>query len=562
MTVERIAGSITRVRVRRLALIWGWAVFLLLAGFVLQIGPSVSLQGPGRDQIVQQAALAVGAIATLVASRWEGPGGLLLAAGAILLGVLAVVEFPLLGALGVTALFLVPGLVLLALWSSRHGWYVTVGTFALVAVGLAAGGFGAVKIHTFYFGPAHPQSQIAAPPSSLITWVWSGALTSTSIRVNAQVAVAGDTARLAVADEPTFEAPLWSAPQEATEETNRIVAFAVGELVPDTDYFYAVEVDGELDRVRSGRFSTPPDEAFSFTVGLGACARTGSNGAVFDTIRELNPFLFLALGDTHYGNIETNDRGAFRSVLDSTLSEPAQSALYRSVPTAYVWDDHDFGGDDSDGSSASAPAAQASYREYAPSYELEDEDGAIYHAFTIGRVRFIVIDARSARDGDTMLGAAQLEWLKRELLEARDTHALTVWASSVPWIAEARDGADGWGGYAEERADLAEFIAANGIAERTVMVSGDAHMLAIDDGTNSDYSSSGGGGVPVLHAAALDRPGSITGGPYSEGAFPGGGQFATMSIEDDGGTEVRVSLRGYDWELNEIVSLDLTFEVG
>lgn len=405
MAVERIAGPITRTRLRRFALIWGWGAFLLLTGFVLGIGPPVSLQGPGRDEIVQQLLLAGGGLAMLVAWRWEAPAGLLLTLLAMLLGVFAEVEFPLLGALGVTVLFLVPGLVLLSLWASRHRWYVMTGTAALVTVAVALGGVGAIEVHDFYFGPQHPQSQIAAPPPSLITWSWSGAVTPTSIRVNAQVAEEGRTARLAVADEPTFEAPRWSAPQAVTEEANRIVAFAVGELAPDTDYFYAVEVDGELDTVRSGRFSTPSDEAFSFTVALGACARTGSNGAVFDTIRELDPFLFLSLGDMHYGNIETNDRGAFRSVLDTTLSEAAQSSLYRSVPVAYVWDDHDFGGDDSDGSSASAPAAQASYREYAPSYELEDENSAIYHAFTIGRVRFLVTDARSAREGDTMLGA-------------------------------------------------------------------------------------------------------------------------------------------------------------
>ena len=41
------------------------------------------------------------------------------------------------------------------------------------------------------------------------------------------------------------------------------------------------------------------------------------------------------------------------------------------------------------------------------------------------------------------------------------------------------------------------------------MVSGVAHMVAIDDGTNSAYAADGGGGFPVLHAAAR-RQGMIT----------------------------------------------------
>lgn len=64
-----------------------------------------------------------------------------------------------------------------------------------------------------------------------------------------------------------------------------------------------------------------------------------------------------------------------------------------------------------------------------------------------------------------------------------------------------------------------------------VILSGDAHMIAVDNGTYSP------GGIPVFHAAALGRPGSIKGGPYSHGAFPGTGQFGTVEIRDTPGQE-------------------------
>lgn len=561
MAPERIAGPITRTRLRVLARTWSAAVFLLFVAFALSIGPPVSPDGPGSWAIVQQTMVIGGGLWVLLALRWEGVGGLLLTFAGILLGVLAAVGFPPLQALAVTLLYLVPGLSYLTLWATQHHWLVPVGTALLVVAGLTAGGFAASRIHNYYFGPAHPQSQISAPPPSLVTWAWSGALTSTSIRVNAQIAGDAGSARLAISRDTSFARPVWSVSQPITTDTNRVASFAIDDLDPDTSYHYAVEVNGQLDLVRTGQFTTPPDAAFSFSVALGSCARVGSNGAVYEAIRRTQPLLFLALGDIHYGNIDTNSRSEFREVMDETLTSPAQAELFRSTPIAYLWDDHDFGGNNSDSTSAGAPAAQATYREYVPHYELADDNGAIYQAFTIGRIRFLVTDTRSARLGDTLLGDVQVEWLKQEMIAARDTHALTVWANSVPWIAAETAGADHWGGYPEERAEIAEFIAVNGLAPHLVMLAGDAHMLAIDNGTNSDYSASGTAGFPIFHAAALDRPGSVKGGPYSEGSFPGAGQFGLMSVDDDGSDSITVSWQGYNWELNEIVSLELNFDI-
>jgi GTPase SAR1 family protein len=94
-----------------------------------------------------------------------------------------------------------------------------------------------------------------------------------------------------------------------------------------------------------------------------------------------------------------------------------------------------------------------------------------------------------------------------------------------------------------------------------VMLSGDAHAVAIDDGTNSGYAAGGAGGFPVIHAGALDRAPRSKGGPYSHGAFPGGGQFGTLRVDDDGGPEVTVTLRGLDWRRRELTSLRIRMPV-
>jgi alkaline phosphatase D len=85
-------------------------------------------------------------------------------------------------------------------------------------------------------------------------------------------------------------------------------------------------------------------------------------------------------------------------------------------------------------------------------------------------------------------------------------------------------------------------------------------MVAIDDGTNNRFSTSGSEGFPILHAGALDRAGSVKGGPYSHGIFPDGGQYGRLEVSDDGGPVVEVRLSGHTWDGDELVSLDLRFE--
>jgi phosphodiesterase/alkaline phosphatase D-like protein len=301
----------------------------------------------------------------------------------------------------------------------------------------------------------------------------------------------------------------------------------------------------------------------SFRVAVASCARLGSNGRVFETILEMDPDLFISSGDLFYvDHARTADH--FTDAYLQTLTQPAQAALYAAVPIAYVWDDHDYGGNDSDATAPTRQPALDAYRRNVPHYPLPAAD-AIYQSFVIGRVQFVLLDDRSQRDpksdpdgpDKTMLGAAQLDWLQERLL-ASDDYALTVIVSQVPWIADQEDGADHWGGYAYERQTIANFIAASSI-DNILMVTGDAHLVAADDGTNTDYSVStdhsadGNTSFPLLHAAALDRPGSLKGGPFSEGMHLGGGQFGLIEVIDTGADQITVHLRGLDWEGTELV---------
>jgi phosphodiesterase/alkaline phosphatase D-like protein len=330
-------------------------------------------------------------------------------------------------------------------------------------------------------------------------------------------------------------------------------------LEPDTRYELSVEIDGDLDEGRGrGSFATTPTGAATFRFVTSSCAQTGSNGSVFDSIRAEEPAFFLHLGDLHYSNIARNEPERFRAAFDRVLTSPAQAALYREVPVEYVWDDHDYGPNDADASSPAREAARAVFREAVPSHRLESADGAIHRAFTIGRVRFVITDTRSERTASTMLGSEQLEWFEAELLASSRDHALVVWINPTPWIGSATPGSDAWPGFPDERRRIADIVADAGI-DNLLMISADAHMIAYDDGTNSDYSSAGsGGGFPVFHAAALDRPGSVKGGPFTGGTFPGGGQYGVVDIADDGDA-VTVTLIGKTWDGQILLAEELRF---
>jgi len=380
-------------------------------------------------------------------------------------------------------------------------------------------------------------------------------VTSTSANVVARFTAPGVRARLQISVNQSLTPALFSAIGTAAAAAGNTLTFTVQGLQPDTDYFYGVEVGGVLraEPVSRGQLRTFPLGSGSFKIAFASCSDLRKpDQRAFDAIAAEKPLLFIHMGDLHYSDTDTTNPDDYRENYDAVLNHPVQSALYRKVSLAYMWDDHDFAGNDSDGTAIGRDSARMVYRERTPHYPIAAAGGAMAQSFTIGRVRVILTDLRSAasaasvREGvaKTKMGASQKAWFKQELINARDAgFPLTLWVCTMPWIGAPAPGNDAWDGYTTERTEIANFIRDNRITN-LALLSGDMHGLAFDDGTHSDYATGGGAPLTVLHAASLTHAGDVKGGPYAGGPIIGGQQYGILEVFDTGGPSVACRYSG------------------
>ncbi len=386
----------------------------------------------------------------------------------------------------------------------------------------------------------------AQEPLSLF---WSGALQPTSANVRVRTAQPGDTVQLRYCAAPCPNGPTSTQALVTDTATDNVLSFLLDDLQPGTHYTYRFAVNGVLDTVASslGRFTTPRSGPASFTFVTGSC-NTFSNHRVWEAMLARDPILFVNSGDLHYRdpNSELLDvhRAPYRE--DVLSVEPMRSFLH-AVPIAYVWDDHDFCGDGSDGSRIGKANAARAFRDYVPHYELH-HDKSVHQAFTIGRVHFILSDLRSSKTPTQMMDSAQFAWLRNEFVYARDHALVAAWVSPLTWNAEGYP--ENWGCQPDERERLANYLYHQQVKDLFIL-SGDAHMLAIDGGTHADFSTSGDSPYryPIFQAAAISRSGSYKGGEFDQGGwFPNPssahGQFGEVIVNDDG-TDVCITFNGW-----------------
>lgn len=401
-----------------------------------------------------------------------------------------------------------------------------------------------------------------------VVWMTVGGVTDTS--AVCAVRVTGGPVRVAYSTSPDMASPSYSA--STSVDSTGVAKVALTGLTPDTRYYWRVEDNGVVDSAVTGQLLTDPVAAgqpASYTIGCigdaglapvvpgvtGAAVSRLSNHPIFDTVRQravaegwrrvchLGDVCYYDLGSGNHGLSATASAAQYRSMWDDVLAQPRQHQLYRSVPWVYMWDDHDFGPDNSNASSPGAANALMVYRERIPHYTLPAGTGKpVYHSFIIGRVLYIASDTRSARvPGSTMLGSDQLAWLE-DLLATSTAEAL-VWLMPTPWLGLS---SDTWAGFVDEQATIAGWLEAGDWPRRMLMINADAHTLAISSAAGNPH-----GGFPVVLCAGLDASPHTWTSQYDMGMWPGREQYATVRVDDSGDD---ISLTATVWRRTRAIS--------
>ena len=134
---------------------------------------------------------------------------------------------------------------------------------------------------------------------------WLGALTDSGAAVKVSAFHEVESARLVVAQDERRERAVATFPAASIWEDghrrykHKIITFRATGLEPDTEYFYAVELDGKIGKALPGRFRTAPPKGSrsSFRFALAGCARPkwtgGSRPEAYRAIANDRDLLFF-----------------------------------------------------------------------------------------------------------------------------------------------------------------------------------------------------------------------------------------------------------------------------
>jgi alkaline phosphatase D len=269
------------------------------------------------------------------------------------------------------------------------------------------------------------------------------------------------------------------------------VLFHVTGLKPDTQYAYSIRVPGERT-VEPGSFKTAPasGQPAKFRFAASSCfgntyvRKDGRTRAekeyinhTWHLLMDRHPDFQLIIGDNVYANSTDYNHLWDSYTLERVNNRPFNAAI-RTIPTYAVWDDHDFGPNDGDGTAKGKEHSLRAFNEvFANPPRHGSQAPGIFTSFSWGGVDFFLLDGRYHRSPDnapdndkkTMLGQEQFEWLIGELKASKAPFKILV--SGSTWQASVKDG---WRVYSEAREQLWRAIVKKHV-DGIVYVSGDIH---------------------------------------------------------------------------------------
>lgn len=258
----------------------------------------------------------------------------------------------------------------------------------------------------------------------------------------------------------------------------------IADLTPGKRYYYSVLLDGEAATVRPhASFQTAPAPGTAGKLRVAFVSCSGYRGymaaaAWGEMAAYANFDALLQLGDNHYCN--TTDLAKQRANYLMHRKVAGFRAITASIPCVGIWDDHDYGPNDSDGTTPGKENSLRAFREVwaNPAFGEAGNPGC-YFKFTRGDVDFFMLDVRYHRSPDnaekndkkTMLGEKQLAWLQREITASKAKIKFIAGGSVI----ETGGPLDSWASYPAERKAVLDFLKD---IEGIIFLSGDRHFTA------------------------------------------------------------------------------------
>lgn len=235
---------------------------------------------------------------------------------------------------------------------------------------------------------------------------------------------------------------------------------------------------------------------FSFATGSGAYINEakydrpgkgyGGDYQIYEKIADKMPDFILWLGDNIYlREPDWNTKTGILHRYTNTRSTKEMQKLLATTHNYAIWDDHDFGPNDSDKSFWNKNETLEGFKLFwaNPSYGIADIKGAITY-FNWADCDFFLLDNRYYRDPDklisdnkTQLGEKQKEWLKNALTYSNAKFKFIVIGGQFLTTGGAYEVYTNFG-FSNERTEIIEFIYRQNI-KNVIFLTGDRHHSEI-----------------------------------------------------------------------------------
>jgi alkaline phosphatase D len=345
-----------------------------------------------------------------------------------------------------------------------------------------------------------------------------------------------------------------------------VVVVRLTDLAPGTEVPYRVEGDGERRDgiLRTQAFWRRSADARDITIAIGSCfylpdpdptfgdPSFGGGAGTFDAIAAKRPDAMVWMGDNvYFQRPDDYDPDAMAARYRRQRAYPPLQKLLTATVHLATWDDHDYGPNDADMSYGMKGQSLALFKRYwaNPGFGLPGVPG-VFGVARLGDVDLFLLDDRwyrtnnAMRDGPgkTMLGTAQLDWLRNALVASRARIKLVVNGSQ---LFNRANRFEGWNHYATEQQAFLQWLGDQRI-DGVVFASGDRHwgeLLRVErPGTYPLYEITSS----PLAARAFDPDAAEKSNPdVVPGTVVGQRQFGLIRITGPG-DDRRITLESYD----------------